>query len=238
MQAAKLSAASPAIPVNADAKAPVIVDTNALPWMPTDFPGIMHKVLERIIDPRKGRETALVKFEPGSAMPTGELDTRMDIVVLEGAYQDELGSYAKYTFVREMPGTSRTLSSKEGCLLYIKWRVPIRASERGSERSVVVVDRSKWVSFGHRFGMTTHLYRDRYGLETSRLGEMIPDKHIPPHDHSIGEETFILYGCLKDEHREYTQGCWFRFPYGYEHAPYTLPDTPCGMLIREGDLIW
>ena len=225
-------------PINADAKAPVVLDTNTMPWEPTGVPGISQKVLERIIDPRKGRETALVKFEPGARMPTEDLRTRMDIVVLEGAYEDELGTYTKHTFVREMPGSRRTLSSKDGCTLYVKRRVPIRANEHGSARSVVVVDRTKWVAVGHRFGMATHLYRDVHGLETSRLGEMTPDKHIPSHDHSIGEETFILYGVLKDEHRTYTEGCWFRFPNGYEHAPYTLPDSPCGMLIREGDLIW
>lgn len=226
------------VPVNADAKAPIVLDTNEMPWEPTGVAGVTRKVLERIIDPRKGRETALLKLEPGSTLPTEDLQTRMDIVVIEGAYEDELGSYAKYTFVREMPGARRTLSSRSGCTLYVKRRVPIRADEHGAERSVVVVDRSKWVAIGQRFGMATHLYRDIHGLETSRLGEMTPDKHIPSHDHAIGEETMILYGCLKDEHRVYTQGCWFRFPHGYEHAPYTLPDTPCGMLIREGDLIW
>ena len=231
-------ASSAATPVNADPKAPVVVDTNAMPWAPTVAAGVSCKVLERIIDPRKGRETALVKFEAGSALPAEDLETRMDVVVLDGAYQDELGSYAKYTFVREMPGVRRTLSSRGGCLLYIKRRMPIRADERGSARSVVVIERDKWVAVGQRFGMATHLYRDVHGLETARLGEMLPGKQVPAHDHAIGEESLILYGCLKDEHRDYTQGFWVRFPHGYEHAPYTLPDTPCGMLIREGDLIW
>lgn len=225
-------------PVNADAGMPVVLDTNALPWQDTGITGVTQRVLERVIDARKGRETSLLRLEPGSRLPTETVETRVDIVVLEGSYEDDHGSYAKHTFVREMPGSTLSISSKDGCLLYVKRRMPIRANERGTARSVVPVDRSKWVAIGHRFGMATRFYRDVHGLEQSRLGEMQPGKQIPTHDHSIGEETMILYGCLKDEHRTYTQGHWFRFPRGYEHTPYTLPDTPCGMLIREGDIVW
>ncbi len=28
----------------------------------------------------------------------------------------------------------------------------------------------------------------------------MPDKKIPSHDHAMGEETFVVGGCLKDEY--------------------------------------
>jgi hypothetical protein len=53
----------------------------------------------------------------------------------------------------------------------------------------------------------------------------------------MGEESFVLAGCLKDEYDAYGPGTWFRFPIGVPHAPYTETEG-CLMLIREGDLVW
>ena len=55
--------------VNADPTQCAVVDTNKLPWEPTAHRGVSIKVLERVNDPVKGRETALFKLEPGTALP-------------------------------------------------------------------------------------------------------------------------------------------------------------------------
>lgn len=225
-------------PVNDDCKAAVVLDTYAMAWEPAIAAGVSRKVLDRVVHPRKGRETVLLKLEPGSQLPTEHREERVDIVVLEGSCEDEQGRYAKNTFVRDWPGVTRTLASAEGCTLYVRRRVPIRPHEHTLARDVVVVDPAKWETNPHRAGRGSHLYRDPNGLETARLVEVLAGRSIPIHHHPIGEETFILYGCLKDEHRDYTQGLWFRFPNGYAHAPFTSPEQPAGMLIREGDMVW
>lgn len=224
-----------AAPVNADPSQCAVVDTNQMPWEKTEHPGVSRKVLEFVRDPKKGRETALLKLAPGAAMPTETLADRLDIFVLEGTYSDERGSYGPHTFIRNPPGLRHTPSSKEGCVIYAKWRVPIRPG--AGERRVIDAKTAQWMAFPHRGADVLHLYPNKDGIETSRIGNVHPNRQLPSHDHSIGEETLVLEGCLKDEYAAYTTGVWFRMPCGVPHAPYT-ESANCKMLIREGDLVW
>ena len=115
--------------VNADPDKVVMLDTNNMPWEPTEHHGIAKKVLERVIDPKKGRETALLKFEPNARMPAELLAMRTDVFVLDGTYSDGHGEYGQHTFIRNPAGTQHTPSSCAGCVLYVKWRVPIRPKQ-------------------------------------------------------------------------------------------------------------
>ena len=222
--------------VNADPEQVVVLNTNEMQWEDTEHPGLQRKVLERVEDPRKGRETSLLKLAPGATLPAEVLKERLDLFVLEGGFSDGLGEYGRHTFVRNPAGTKQTLSSAEGCVLYAKWRVPIRPN-KPDERMVIDAKTTPWTPFPHRGADVLHLYRDMHGIETSRFGFVHPDKKIPTHNHAIGEETLIVEGCLKDEYTAYTAGIWFRMPIGVPHAPYTETDG-CLMLIREGDLVW
>ncbi len=76
---------------NADPDAMVLMETAEMAWQATDIPGVSEKLLERVIDDEKGRETAIVKLEPGTTLPTETLARRMDIFVLEGSLSDEHG---------------------------------------------------------------------------------------------------------------------------------------------------
>jgi len=220
--------------VNADPNQVAVVNTNEMPWEKTEYPGISRKVLEFVNDPRKGRETSLLKFEPGAKLPTETLVDRMDLFVIEGSYEDGNGQYGQHTFIRNQPGYTHTPSSKSGCVLYVKWRVPIRP---GGQRLVVDAKTAQWTAFPHRGADVLHLYPNADGIETGRIGNVHPNRRIPSHDHSIGEETFVLKGCLSDEYAAYGAGMWFRMPCGKPHAPFTEADG-CMMLIREGDLVW
>jgi anti-sigma factor ChrR (cupin superfamily) len=222
--------------VNADPDKVVMLDTNKMDWEPTEHPGVSRKVLERIVDPKKGRETSLLKFAPGASLPAEVLTTRMDVFVLDGVYSDGHGEYGQHTFIRNPAGSQHTSSSKAGCVVYVKWRVPIRPKQP-DERMVIDAKTTPWTPFPHRGADVLHLYRDMHGIETSRFGFVHPHKKIPSHDHAIGEETLIIKGCLKDEYTAYTPGIWFRMPIGVAHAPYT-EDDGCMMLVRDGDLVW
>lgn len=221
--------------VNADANKVAVMNTNEMPWEKTEWTGISRKVLEFVNDPVKGRETALLKFAPGAALPATTLTERMDLFVVEGSFSDEHGSYGQHTFVRNQPGFHHTLASGEGGVLYAKWRVPIRPA--AGARVVIDAKTAKWMEFPHRGADALHLYPNTDGIETSRIGHVYENRKIPSHDHSIGEETLVLKGCLKDEFAAYTEGVWFRMPCGVAHAPYTEGQR-CMMLIREGDLVW
>lgn len=221
--------------VNADATSVVNLQTRDMPWEPTGQPGVSQKVLERVHHPRMGRETLLMKLEPGASLPRERLEERLELFVIEGRCADGLGEYGRHTFVRNPAGTEVQLSSSEGCTLYVKRRVPIRPT--GDERMVVDSATAEWTPFPHRGATVLHLYRDRHGIETSRIGRVHPERKIPSHDHAMGEETLMLDGWLADEYTRYEPGAWFRMPVGVPHAPFT-GEPGCLMLIREGDLVW
>ena len=221
--------------VNADPTQCAVVNTNEIPWEPTDYPGVSRKVLEFVNDPRKGRETSLLRFERGARMPAETLTDRLDILVIEGIYSDGHGEHGPHTFIRNPPGFHHAPASKDGCVIYAKWRVPIRPD--AGERIVIDAKTAQWMAFPHRGADVLHLYPNKDGIETSRIGNVHPNRRLPSHDHSIGEETLVLEGVLKDEYASYSQGFWFRMPCGMPHAPYTEGEN-CKMLIREGDLVW
>jgi len=224
-----------AAPVNADPSQCAVVDTNAIAWEETEHPGVQRKTLELVDDPKKGRETSLLKFEPGASIPAETLKERLDLYVMEGTLADGEASYGPESFVRLPPGSRFAPRSGEGCVLYAKWRVPIRPG--AGERVVIDAASAQWLDFPHRGAKVLHLYKNVDGIETGRIGNVYPQRKIPSHDHSIGEETFVLEGCLKDEYASYGKGVWFRMPCGVPHAPYTEAEN-CKMLIREGDLVW
>ena len=106
--------------VNADPTQCAVVNTNEIPWEPTEHRGVSRKVLEFVNDPRKGRETSLLKFEPGARMVAETLTDRLDILVLEGTYSDGHGDYGPHTFIRNPPGLHHAPASKQGCVIYAK----------------------------------------------------------------------------------------------------------------------
>ena len=221
--------------VNADPNKVVVMNTNEMDWEPTADKGASRKTLERVNDARKGRETSLLRLEAGASLPAEELTERVEMFVLEGGCSDGTGTYGLHTFVRNQPGFRQSLSSKDGCVLYVKRRVPIRKTD--TERMAVDGKNAQWTPFPARGARELHLYRDVHGVETARIGDVYPERKIPSHDHAMGEETFVIEGCLKDEYGSYGPGTWFRFPIGVPHAPYTEQQNAL-MLIREGDLVW
>jgi anti-sigma factor ChrR (cupin superfamily) len=223
-----------AVEVNADANLVASMDTRTMAWEPTEWAGVGRKVLEFVNDPRKGRETSILQFEPGAGLPTTTWAERLDFFVLEGSCSDEHGHYGKHTFVRQPPGTTHTLRTEAGCQLYMKWRVPINGD---ATRIVIDAQSAQWLEFPHRGADVLHLYPNSSGIETGRIGHVHTNRKIPSHDHSIGEETLVLQGVLKDQFASYGPGTWFRMPCGVAHAPYT-ENQRCMMLIREGDLVW
>jgi anti-sigma factor ChrR (cupin superfamily) len=222
--------------VNADCKEFALVHTERMEWEPTGHPGVSQKLLERVNDPEKGRETALLRFEPGARLPTESPEERVEVFVLEGRYADEHGEYGQYTFILNPPGFTHTPSSKTGCVVYLKRRMPFRA-EPETERMVVDTQKVEWLAFPHRNAKVLHIYKDPNGIDTRRFGEVFPNSQLPHHDHPTGEEVFVVAGALIDDMGEHGPGTWMRAPNTFVHAPRT-GGQGCRMFIREGDNYW
>ena len=221
--------------LNADPNKYVVMNSSTMTWQNTSCKGFSYKLLEKVIDPRKGRLTSLLKFEPGTALPAETLDERCDILVLEGELYDGNSLHGTHTFIRKQPGDLQTLSSKTGCVLYLKRRKPIRKSD--TDRLVIDAKNIEWKPYPARGARVLHLYRDQHGVEAARLVDVYPDKQIPTHDHAMGDETFVVGGVIMDEHGSYEAGVWIRTPIGIPHTPFTKKDNVI-MLIRDGDMVW
>lgn len=63
---------------------------------------------------------------------------------------------------------------------------------------------------------------DRVGDEVARATTLVrfaPHSEFTPHNHSGGEEFFVLEGIFSDEHKDYPAGTYVRNPIGTNHTP-------------------
>ena len=97
--------------VNADLSAHVIMHGNDMAWEETGVPGLTCKRFELVLDPRKGRETSLYKFDAGVGLPEFPLDERTEIMVLDGTVSDGQGSY-DICWIRPIPRSIRPWSGR------------------------------------------------------------------------------------------------------------------------------
>ena len=63
---------------------------------------------------------------------------------------------------------------------------------------------------------------DRIGDEVARATSLVryaPNSSFSSHEHSGGEEFFVLEGVFSDEHNDYPAGTYVRNPIGTSHTP-------------------
>jgi anti-sigma factor ChrR (cupin superfamily) len=221
------------IEVNADLSKHVIMHGDAMEWAETEMPGLTRKRFELLLDPVRGRETSLYKFDPGTALPEFPLGERTEIMVLEGSVSDGGATYAKGVYVRIPPGEAVSLSSETGCVILVRKRQGVGKGSAWITRDSK--DPGAWQDWGGRGSHKVQLYDPGELSESSWLGRMLPDLHIPEHDHEGGEEIFILEGVIEDAHGAAGPGTWVRFPIGFRHAPFSHSEG-CVMIVREGDV--
>ncbi|MEJ2688310.1 MAG: cupin domain-containing protein, partial [Gammaproteobacteria bacterium] len=67
-----------------------------------------------------GENMALVKWEPGAELQRHAHLGGEEVLVLEGAFEDEYGRYPKGTWIRMPPASEHRPFSREGCVLYMR----------------------------------------------------------------------------------------------------------------------
>lgn len=105
--------------LNMDFSQFVLIDTHQQAWQSSPMAGVLRKPLARE-EAERGHATSIVCYQPGSVFrphphPLGE-----EILVIEGTFSDETGSYPAGSYFRNPPGSSHAPYSKEGCLLLVK----------------------------------------------------------------------------------------------------------------------
>lgn len=108
------------------------VDTDALPWIDTVYPGIEMKILFK--DERRGLMTALFRWQPGAELPMHEHTDIEQSFVLEGHLCDEEGECKAGQFAWRPAGSTHRAWSPDGCLLIATFQKPNRFLE-GPEAS-------------------------------------------------------------------------------------------------------
>lgn len=219
--------------INSDLEQRVILRTADMPWQPWPQEGLQHKPLDRVGPERPGKITTILRIAPGVRLVPHDHPGGEEILVLEGSFADELGTYGKGTYVFNPDGSRHAAYSKDGCVMFLKLR-----QHPGKDRRRIVVDTTKldWLSEGHAGRAVKKLntgpgYPEIEDIRFTRLDKGI---RIPLHGHPGGNEMFVLEGSIEDEYGRFDVGDWIRQPAASEHAPWT--DDGCVLFVRDGHI--
>ena len=89
-----------------------------------------------------------------------------------------------------------------------------------SQRVVITPDDYQWEA--SPMPGVNRMKLDRIGDEIARATSLVrydPNSQFSPHEHSGGEEIFVLEGVFGDEHGAYPAGTYIRNPIGTKHQP-------------------
>jgi anti-sigma factor ChrR (cupin superfamily) len=105
--------------LNNDLSLRVVLRSTELPWQPSPVTSVQRRLLARD-GGEDARATSIVRYAPGAkfsspAHPRGE-----EILVLQGTFQEEYGSYPSGTWIRSPHMCSRQPYSESGCLIFVK----------------------------------------------------------------------------------------------------------------------
>ena len=107
----------------------VCIDARSRTFAPGEVPGVGELVLYS----QRGYPDLirLLRFAPGSTGDPGPHPGGEEILVLEGALEDDDGCYRAGDWLRSPPGSRHVLRSPEGCLCYAKTgHLPLPAEAR------------------------------------------------------------------------------------------------------------
>lgn len=94
------------------------VAASELPWRDEGIPGV--ESLELFSDPAFPEQIGLTRLAPGVSVGPMTFPDGEEILVLQGSFEDEHGTYRTGSWLRFPPGASHTLSTPGGCTLYVK----------------------------------------------------------------------------------------------------------------------
>ncbi|MFB2553413.1 cupin domain-containing protein [Ensifer soli] len=86
-------------------------------------PGVTLHWITRFAGDQPG--VALLKYEPGAAVPRHRHEGLETILVLDGTQSDETGDYPAGSLVVNATGTEHSVWSTDGCVVLIQWDRPV-----------------------------------------------------------------------------------------------------------------
>lgn len=210
--------------IRADLTEAVVVDSTTLDWVPSPQPGVVRRMLERDGE-EVARATSIVRYAPGARFRFHEHGGGEEILVLEGTFNDEQGSYGVGTYLRNPPGSGHAPYTAAGCTLLVK----LRQMQAGDDRRVVVdTVRETWPSCA--LGV--------HSLLVYELGdESVTMEHWVPRTEGVSvcdgaEEVYIVDGTLDLDGTRHGVGTWLRSPEPQLSRARTV--TGCMLWVKRG----
>jgi quercetin dioxygenase-like cupin family protein len=193
--------------LNDDFTVRVAMHAAKMEWIPSPAKGVDRRMLFRIGD-EKARATSIVRYAPQSRFPRHVHGGGEEILVLEGAFQDEYGDYPAGSYLRNPPGTAHAPGSNSGCLLFVKlWQF------RRDDNDRIV----------RRPGEGRQAEEDADGASTTALYDN-PREHVgikrwPPNRvveirNPDGLELLVLVGSFSEGEELFERQSWLRLPPG------------------------
>jgi anti-sigma factor ChrR (cupin superfamily) len=198
--------------LNMDFSQKVIINTDKQEWVQSPKPGVWRKPLARE-EAERGHATSIVRYDPGASFnehghPLGE-----EIFVLKGTFSDESGDYEEGTYFRNPEGFRHTPFSTQGCEILVK----LHQFQPGDDAHIQVEPAAQqWEQLDNGL---EQLDLHAYGTERVALIRWPAGLEIAQHQHSGGEEVYVVDGMFADEFGAYPAGTWMRSPIGSKHSP-------------------
>lgn len=219
------------VELNSDFSRAVVVRTAEMQWQSSPGTGVWRKRLELLGAAESGRVTSVVRYDPGSRFPPHGHPDGEEILVLEGTFADEHGSYPAGTYLLNPDGFRHAPRSDDGCVLLVKLR-QYPGRDRGHR--VVASESATWQRSDVPGREVLTLYEEPGHAERMRLVRIAPGTRLPEHAHPGGEEIYVIAGSLADEQGTYEQGSWLRLPDASHHRPFS--DEGCTLYVKTGHL--
>ena len=206
--------------LNADFDQRVVIKPADYQWVPSPVAGVTRMMFDRIGD-EIARATSLVRYDPNSEFPEHQHGGGEEVLVVEGEFADEHGSYPAGTYIRNPIGTRHSPRvGPGGAVIFGKLH---QFDQGDTEQKAINTRRGEWLP-GLVDGLQVlplHEFASPRGAEHVALVQWAPNSRFNEHGHFGGEEIFVLEGRLHDEHGAYPAGSWIRSPHQSRHQPYT-----------------
>lgn len=208
--------------LHADLDQPALVDSAALPWIPSPAPGVARRLLDRD-GAEVARATSLVRYDPGSAFAPHAHDQGEEFLVLEGVFSDETGDFPAGWYVRNPPGSRHRPASGPGATILVKLR-----QMPPQDHTVLRCDTNDpalWQTIAPSLTEALLFAAPWERVVMRRLG---PGAVLADTVYPRGIEFFVVSGRVDANHNRLGPGGWLRLPAG---SALTLTSA-------EGALLW
>ncbi|MBR0799937.1 cupin domain-containing protein [Bradyrhizobium jicamae] len=215
--------------INDDLTQPVVVHAGKMDWIPSPAAGVDRRMLFRIGD-EVARATSIVRYAPDSAFPRHVHKGGEEILVLDGVFEDEHGTYPAGSYFRNPPGTSHVPAAKVGCTIFVRlWQF------RENDLMQIVRKPGEGQHMTPRPGASSSLLLFQDAHEKISLEDWTTNAQVtlPNPD---GLEILVVRGGLRIGDEQLERQSWCRLPAGHELRATVGPEGAT-VWVREAALL-